>query len=107
MRPAISFRWKDQTIMCGPLPKIFILNAGKRIVVRIARAPDLLRVAALRISDKDGPRLQTIAIDRKGVRDIEQPNECDATAVRRPARRRIAIYARRYETQAVRALIVD
>ena len=46
-----------QTIARGPLPKTLILNSRKRIVIRIAGTPDLFCISALRVSNKNAPRL--------------------------------------------------
>src|SRR5205085_9688485 len=108
VRPAVALRHKQQPIASDPLPNIVAAKAAEeRIVVSVARVPDFFPAAAARVNKPNGPWLQTLTIHREGVTDIRQANEGDAFAVRRPARRDIAVNSRCQKAQMIRARIVD
>src|SRR5260370_13782010 len=107
MHPAISLRRKQQAITGHPLPEIVSGQAPKGIGIQITGAPDLFAFTRLRIDYPNRPRLQTLAVERKRVRHIEQPHESNAPTIRRPARAYIAIDAGREEAQPIRTCVKD
>src|SRR5260370_41345728 len=107
MHPPVLLGGKQQTITGHPLPELVAGQAREGIVIQITGAPDLFAFTRLRVDYANRPRLQTIAVERKRVRHIEQPNEGNAPTIRRPARAYIAIDAGREEAQPIRARVKD
>src|SRR5437879_6787792 len=68
VRPAVSLGHEQQPIARDPLPDIVAAKASKeRIVVGIARVPDFLSIASVRVDDPDGPRLYALTIRGEGI----------------------------------------
>ena len=92
MGPAVALRHKEQSIAGDPLPNIVAPKAAEeRVVVGVTRMPDFFAVPTACVNHLDGPGLQTLVVHRERVTDIRQANEGDSFAIRRPARRDIAV----------------